>query len=181
LESNVMRWVIGLVLATFVGGVITHIFLSRLRKNIAPTQASLDRPRVPAWITGIVERTFFFVLVAFNISGVPTAMVGWLAVKLAANWNRRPGPKEEEPNAKALAVSAALAGVVSMTFALLGGLVSTGQIPYKSPYVVGAVSSGATADASALADELRIFKNLSNEGVITPQEYEHLKKELLGF
>jgi len=176
-----MTWVFGFLLATVVGGVATHLFLSTLRKNIAPTQATLDRPRVPGWITGIVERSFFFLLIAFNISGVPTAMVGWIAIKLATNWNRPLSIKEKEPSAKALAISAALAGIVSMTFALLGGLVSTGQISYRSPYVSGTVSAKTVVKAAVIADELRILKNLTDEGVITSVEYEHMKKELLGF
>jgi len=40
------------------------------------------------WVTGITERLFFTVAVAFELSGVATAMMGWMAIKLAANWNR---------------------------------------------------------------------------------------------
>ena len=48
-------------------------------------------------------------------------MIGWLALKLATNWNH-PDWKEK-PNARTFALSALLGGLVSMFFALLGGLV----------------------------------------------------------
>ena len=53
-------------------------------------------------------------------------MMGWLALKLATNWNR----KDMELNSKArpFAFTALLAGLVSMLFAALGGMVCRGSL-----------------------------------------------------
>jgi hypothetical protein len=45
-------------------------------------------------------------------------MIGWLGVKLAANWERAP-PTEDTRSAAFLAV---VVGLVAMFFALMGGL-----------------------------------------------------------
>lgn len=58
-------------------------------------------------------------------SDILTAMFAWLAVKMAANWNR----DQSSPKAvRAGAVSAALAGLVSMLFAFIGGLLCRGSL-----------------------------------------------------
>ena len=47
-------------------------------------------------------------------------MIGWLALKLATNWNH-PDYKDNRSEERAVAFSALVAGLVSMLFALLGG------------------------------------------------------------
>lgn len=82
---------------------------------------SLPEPlkRVPPWLTGGLERLFFTLLVAFDVSGTPTAMIGWLALKLATNWNRP--DYEDKVKARSFAFSGLVAGLLSMFLALLGG------------------------------------------------------------
>jgi hypothetical protein len=53
-------------------------------------------------------------------------MVGWLALKMATNWNH-PDWKQK-PSARSFAFSALLGGLVSMLFALIGGLVCAGTL-----------------------------------------------------
>ena len=36
----------------------------------------------------MVERAFFTVVVAVDVSGAATAMMGWLTVKRVSHWNR---------------------------------------------------------------------------------------------
>jgi len=76
-------------------------------------------------LTGVVERLVFALFVAFDLSGAVPAMMGWLAIKLASNWNRK--DIESHANTRAFTFSALLAGLISMLFAALGGLISNGK------------------------------------------------------
>jgi len=118
------EWTIGLLFSLVVGGIVTWLFLKVLRLwlGIPPKPRLFGGGKgVPPWLTGTVERLFFTVLIGLEVSGVPTAMIGWLALKMATNWNH-PDWKEKS-NARTFALSALLGGLVSMFFALLGGLV----------------------------------------------------------
>ena len=123
------EWTIGLLFSLIAGGVITDLFLRLLRHwlGVPPKPRLNDGSKgIPSWLTGAVERLFFAGLIGLEVSGVPTAMVGWLALKLATNWNH-PDWKER-PNARTFAFSALLGGLVSMFFALLGGLMCASKL-----------------------------------------------------
>jgi hypothetical protein len=77
--------------------------------------------RTPPALTGFVERVFFTILVASDVPDFLTGMVGWLALKLGANWQGRKDEIDEEIRTN-YAFSALLAGLVSMLMAYLGGL-----------------------------------------------------------
>lgn len=121
--STVTLWVTGLAIALIVGQLITWIFLKLLRTWMGTPDKSPQAlaKRVPPWLTGTIERLFFTVLVGANVDGFPTAMMAWLALKLASNWNHK--DVEGHPDARAFAISALLAGIVSMLCALVGGLI----------------------------------------------------------
>ena len=92
-----------------LGGVVTASFLRWLRSRMhSPKDSGTG---VPGWLTGLTERLFFTIVVAFDISGTATAMMGWLGAKMATNWNRTPQP---DP---AGAISALVTGLISMLFA----------------------------------------------------------------
>lgn len=122
----ILQWALGLVIAAAGGHFATRYFLDRLRKemNIGDKpifEEDSEWRRVTPWVTGVVERIFFAVAIAINLSGTVGAMVGWLALKLATNWNH-PDWKTE-PKARSFAFSALLGGLVSMLFAVIGGVV----------------------------------------------------------
>lgn len=119
-----MQWIIGLVFSLVVGGFVTALFLRAIRRALGD-MPQLSRTGIPAWLTGGIERLFFTVLVGLNVSGFPTAMVGWLALKLATDWNHPDWKKKSA--AREFAVSALLGGLVSMLFALIGGLICAGK------------------------------------------------------
>ncbi len=119
-----MRWVIGLLVSLAVGWLVTGQFVRWVRTHYGIGEHTGASPFVPPSLTGLVERLFFSVLVAFNISGTAVAMIGWIAAKMATNWNRLGTPVQFS----AAALSALLGGMVSMLFALLGGLICSGQI-----------------------------------------------------
>lgn len=117
-----MTWILGLGFSLLVGHFAVEHFLRRLRKYMAlGDKPALPDPlkRVPPWLTGGLERLFFTLLVAFNVSGTPAAMVGWLALKLATNWNH-PDFKDNS-QARSFAFSGLVAGLLSMSVALIGG------------------------------------------------------------
>lgn len=123
------EWVIGLLFSLLGGGVACWAFLKTLRLwlGVPPKPRLTEGSKgVPPWLTGVVERLFFTVLVGLEVSGAPTAMVGWLALKLATNWNH-PDWKDK-PNARTFALSALLGGLVSMFFAMIGGLICAGTL-----------------------------------------------------
>jgi hypothetical protein len=71
-----VRWVVGLFLVALVGGhFVAGMFLRRLRTGMGLGHFQAAE-RVPRWLTGSVERLFFTFLIAFQISGAGTAMVG---------------------------------------------------------------------------------------------------------
>lgn len=95
-------------------------------KHKSDEEVSADSDKndgVPAWLVGLVERFFFTVAVAYNLSGVIIGMIGWITVKMATNWNR-----EGLDNHPSMALSGLLGGLMSMIFSLLGGLVWKGVI-----------------------------------------------------
>ena len=94
----VVYWLLGLTWALVVGHLVTKFVLNRIRAFlVAAGTAAGDTGTlpwsigtgVPSWLTGTIERLFFTTAVAFELSGVATAMMAWMGVKLAANWNRR--------------------------------------------------------------------------------------------
>ena len=85
MNMTIVWWVVGLAIPLAVGTAVVPLFLKWLRKrvklSIIPTEL------VPGWLTGLLERAFFTVLVAFNVSGTGVAMIGWITVKMASGWN----------------------------------------------------------------------------------------------
>jgi hypothetical protein len=117
----ITRWILGLTVSVGLGALVTEYFLSRLRSRTRTK--SYGVVGVPAGLTGVIERAFFTVVVAFDISGTATAMMAWIGVKMAANWN---ATEQRDP---AGAFTAVLAGLISMLFALVGGLICRAPQP----------------------------------------------------
>ena len=120
-------WSLGLTWALVVGHFVARSVVNGIRARIVKFRADAGDTSTPLWLTGIgippgltgvIERLFFTVAVAFELSGVATAMMAWIAIKLAADWNR---PSTTPDTAGTL--SAALGGLVSMLFAVTGGLI----------------------------------------------------------
>jgi len=124
-----MSWVIGFAISILGGSFAAWAFLAFARRDTdAGSKPELGARRVKPWLVGAIERTFFTLLVAFKVSGYPAAMIGWLALKLATNWNH-PAWKDN-PEARTHGLLALLAGLISMLFAFLGGSVCAGIIQF---------------------------------------------------
>jgi hypothetical protein len=117
-------WIIGLFISIGLGTIVTGLFLGLLRGWMGVSKALLKGTdqEVPSWMTGVIERLFFTILVGVDTPAVPAYMLTWLGLKMATNWNH-PAWKDAPQAMRAGAVSALLAGLISMLFALFGGLV----------------------------------------------------------
>jgi hypothetical protein len=79
----------------------------------------------PQWLLGMCERLFFTIVVGFSGVGVGAGtIIAWLAIKTALDWRRR---TSEEPNELRDIIRASqlsnLAGLISLLFAMIGGLI----------------------------------------------------------
>ena len=121
------QWIVGLLFAVIGGEIVVFLLLYSVRGMLGlGPKPNGNTKRVPPWLTGTVERFVFAVLVDFEVPGAATAMMGWLAIKLASNWNRK--DMEEVSEARAFSFTALLAGLVSMMFAALGGMIACGKL-----------------------------------------------------
>lgn len=69
-------------------------------------------------ITGFIERLFFTLAIPLEVKGVLLTMVAWITVKTWFSW----GKKINSQWGKAFALQTLLLGMVSMLFALIGGM-----------------------------------------------------------
>jgi hypothetical protein len=127
--QNAIVWIIGLAFSCAAGHFIVEFFLRWLSGilGLPPDRkvAGDLTKRTYTWITGPLERLFFTIAVAANMAGVVPAMITWLVVKLAANWQQYTGSQNDEAGAetaKNYRFSALLGGFVSMLIALVSGL-----------------------------------------------------------
>jgi|SRR5919108_1720987 hypothetical protein len=109
-----VRWVVGLVVVSLVGGAVAGGLVVALTRGWDEFLNGLP--------IGFVERLFFTLGVAFALPGIVTAMIAWIAAKMAAGWGSESGTP------KTYRIGALAGGLSSMVFAMLGGLVAAGRI-----------------------------------------------------
>lgn len=126
--------VVGLVFAVVVGAAATPV-VKQIVEQIAGLDGGDRGKRVPGWLTGLVERTFFMLVVAYNLSGAVPGMMAWIALKMAANWNTSQAQLDDErdkPSNREILnrrFTALITSAFAMSIAALGGLIGSGQIP----------------------------------------------------
>ena len=126
MNYSLESWILGLLIVSLLlGGVTTWGFLKLLRWYLGITKDESTEKHVPPWLTGVIERLFFTCVIAFKLSGVAIAMIGWITLKMVTNWNRPSTDKDQKTTG---AFSALLAGLVSMLFAIIGGLIVNGNL-----------------------------------------------------
>jgi hypothetical protein len=132
------RWFFGLgIFALGLGWLFIYFFLEIVHIHIKAragergeqkTYDDIVKPLdVPSWLVGLLERTFFTVLVASDVSATALAILAWVTLKMAFGWNIV-WRQRQSITVRSLAVSALLANLFSMLFALIGGLICRGVV-----------------------------------------------------
>lgn len=130
-KTDIIIWVSGFGVSLVFGHFAAGEFLKKLRAHMKikkeVSKRCGDFNTIPPWLLGSVERLMFTFVVAFNLPGAAVAMMAWLAAKMAANWGSRVAANKndgvETERLLQLRLSALLAGLVSMFFAMAGGLI----------------------------------------------------------
>jgi hypothetical protein len=127
----------GLTFSLMVGAVVVPTFQRGLEFRVGLPRRD-EGVRIPPSLTGHIERLLFTLIVAFEISGAAPAMITWVAVKMAANWNSAEAQSETggKPNAREILnrrFSALLTSAVSLLVALIGGVIALGKVPLGKP------------------------------------------------
>jgi hypothetical protein len=113
---------LGFAISCVLGHFVVKSFLGWLSHRLEVPRDP-NAKRTPPWLTGFLERVFFTIAVAVNATGVLPAMIAWLVLKLAANWQYREDIKDNNSvNRTNYKFTAILAGLLSMLFAYIGGL-----------------------------------------------------------
>jgi hypothetical protein len=166
--ETLYRWIIGFVFSLVIGQFATKYFMGWLHSYLGfdpqwrEKNIGFGQRLVPSWLMGLLERLFFTILVAFDVSALSPGIMTWLLIKMASNWNRINPPRKDfmepeppkppeppdmlkpiplstdaqnerkilqkEARLRAYAMSSLLGSLVSMLFALLGGLICSGKI-----------------------------------------------------
>lgn len=130
-----LRWIMGLFFSLEIGSVVTPLALKEIktyaeylfRKKDYRLLLTTKIPDFP-WLVGLFERLFFTLIVAFNVNGTAIAIIGWITVKTyTTHWFERDWDKVT-PSKLDVYISL-MASMVSMMFALIGGLICNKNIP----------------------------------------------------
>ena len=116
-------WSRGLFFSLICGHLITYFSNELIRYKYVKYKDPNERNGIPGWLIGFIERTFFTMLVSFEVSGTAVAMLVWTTLKVT--------PKIEYFHhrisyEKLMAIFASfLVSLISMMCALIGGLLIT--------------------------------------------------------
>ena len=144
--DDVLPWAIGFTVSVIFGGLGAE-GASMFIWWWCEIKEEKQRKKISPILTGVIERTLFTLFIALSppifLPATIPAMMGWLALKLAANWNHgtqkipgsspaagnqpAAGPQEasgdEGEYIRMRALNAILVGLVSLAFAYAGGLI----------------------------------------------------------
>ena len=114
----------GLAISLGLGSILTPKFLDWLRQNLLSAidaEYHVESFGALDWLVGVIERLFFTIIVGFDVSGAAVAMVSWILVKMATNWHRI--IESGDNRQRGLALCSMMGSMVSLFFALVGGLI----------------------------------------------------------
>ena len=123
--DDLLHWSVGLVgVAVLLGHFATRWFVNILNRKVSTKKGPWDE--IPSWLRktliGVVERTFFTVAIAVDLSGTAIAMIGWTALKGTLYWASY---KATHPANVLIAVMGSL---ISLLFAIIGAQVCNGRL-----------------------------------------------------
>ena len=105
---------IGGFISLFFGGVFTTIF----HRHILTRKGQRYKYEHFDMILGTVERLFFTLAVTFNVGGAIVGMMAWISMKMITNRHWQSGAEWTRDRS----LCSLLSSMVSMSFALIGGL-----------------------------------------------------------
>jgi hypothetical protein len=185
----VIGWTIGLGGVSLLAGSICsyfvwlqlHSFFERTakKKRWGVKKEATERIPIQPILIGVLERLFFTILVAFEVSGVASGLTTWIVVKMVSGWNRYAGG--DETWRRMLAFNGLINTLVSLLFAIIGGLIANGTIPLiygncqvalraEPPFPLGFQprdNGDAMDDTEQALKALEFFKDWSNYLLVT--------------
>ncbi len=117
-------WAVGFYFSLVIGHVVGWALLRTLRRGESSPLAL--SPNVPGWALGLIERLVFTMAIAVNFSpnGMAVGVAGWIGLKMAVGWSEGRNLQDEKFRKwKHRAFSALLGSLVSMAFAVMGGMI----------------------------------------------------------
>jgi hypothetical protein len=124
----VARWLLGLFVSVIVGHVFVRRAWSSLHTRLDQEHGETGDDRSP-WVPralGFAERFALCLLVGCQVPNLVTASVAWIALKLAAGWQRGTPEKGELRAVRSRALVGILLSLISLAFGALGGLICRG-------------------------------------------------------
>lgn len=122
---EIFRWVFGLLVALFFGGIVTQFYARKVREIVGDEEAHY-RISIPISL-GVAENLFFTMGVAFDLSGVMVAMVAWVGAKMAAHWGRD-SQETRIKNIETVRFMVLMGTMISLMFSMIGGLICSGKL-----------------------------------------------------
>ena len=122
---EIFRWVFGLLVALFFGGIVTQFYARKVRKLVGDEDPHY-RISIPIAL-GVAENLFFTMGVAFDLSGVMVAMVTWMAAKMAAHWGKE-SQETRVKNIETVRFMVLMGTMISLLFSMIGGLICSGKL-----------------------------------------------------
>jgi hypothetical protein len=137
IQHTILGWLIGFVgVSLILGSLVTYFVWKKLDSYFKETAEEkkwvlepddTEKIKLQPVLIGILERCVFSFLVAFEVSGVAAAIVGWMALKMATGWNRI---SKGETKYRMLAFNGLICSLISLFFAVIGGLIANGSIKF---------------------------------------------------
>jgi hypothetical protein len=132
-DCELSRWCAGLLgISVILGIPVSYLWTTLVGRGIAfemPAQETspgmIRADDRSGWFTGLIERLFFTVAIAANLSGTLTGMILWTTVK----YYIFAAPQEDADKKKHSWFVSALGSLGSMLIAIAGGIVCRGSMP----------------------------------------------------
>jgi hypothetical protein len=126
----------GIIYSVLLGGVASYQVWRFSREYIDTHKCYLKLPAddvkrntvLPITI-GVLERIFFTIIVAYNVSAAAAGITTWIMIKMLSGWNRF---QRDEYGYKVLSFNALICNLISLSFAVIGGLIMNRMIDCES-------------------------------------------------
>ena len=126
-------WLFGVTKFT-LGIVLISLLFGNIAAGIAYAFSGAQSPKVSSIVTGLSERLFFCVAVGNSVGGAGVAMIAWTALKNTSYWK---AIFNDESSESTIQNGYVVSSLVSLFFAMLGGLVIRDESAFELAQPVG--------------------------------------------